>query len=238
MTAPQRAPSSSSPQPRLVQGQRPLVVVHDVALGSIDHLDQLLALEQRKAVAGIDVGGNAAPLELAGVVEHRLLAVGGDDAQAEVHRELRELRLVRPGHRALVEGPDLVVVEIRRHEALRRAHVVEHPDGVAADPVPVEPLGVGSEVAADAGEDQRILAELAQVIGDVARHATKVRLEALDVEGHVQDVDLVRQDVVLEAVGKDHDVIERQRAGDENRHGNPRTAQSRRPRAERQWLPW
>jgi len=143
-----------------------------------------------------------------------------------------------PRLKSIVSSESFASCARRRHEALRRAHVVEHPDGVAADPVPVEPLGVGPKVAADAGEDQRILAELAQVVGDVARHATKVRFEALDVERHVQDVEFVRQDVVLESVGKDHEVIESQRTGDENRHGIPRTAQSRRPLAERQWLPW
>src|SRR5574340_298068 len=38
-------------------------------------------------------------------------------------------------------------------------------------------------------------------------------------EGHVQDVDLLRQDVILEAVMEHHDRVEGDGATDENRHG-------------------
>jgi hypothetical protein len=59
------------------------------------------------------------------------------------------------------------------------------------------------------------------VIGDVRRDAAEMGVEARDVERHVQRVYLVGQDVVREAVREHHDVIERDGAGDQDRHGEP-----------------
>jgi hypothetical protein len=98
---------------------------------------------------------------------------------------------VRARHRTLIERPDLAVLAVGGDEALRRAHVVEHDDAVAADLVPVEPCGVRTEIGADRGEDQRIGAEHAQVIGDVRGDAAEVRVETRDVERHVQRVHLI-----------------------------------------------
>jgi hypothetical protein len=61
------------------------------------------------------------------------------------------------------------------------------------------------------------------VIGDVGRDAAEVCVEARDVERHVQRVHLVGQDVVREAVREHHDVIERDGAGHQDRHGHLRS---------------
>ena len=207
--------------PGLVQGERPLVVVHDVAGRPFDELAQLVAFEDGKAVAGVDERRNASALQGAGVVDHGLLAVRGDDGQVGRLVQVIDPGLVGSGHGALVEGPYLIVVQVGRHEALGGADVVEHPDPTAIDPVSIEPGGVRSEVVAHRREDQRVLAQLAQVIRDVSGHPAEVRVETLDVEGDVQDVKLVRQDVILEPVWKNHDVIQGERARDEDRHAYP-----------------
>ena len=139
-----------------------------------------------------------------------LLAVCGHDGEGDFRIQLGDPRLVGPGHRALVEGPDLVVVEVRGDEGLGSPHVGEHPDRVAPDAVAIEPVGVRTEVVPDGREDQRIRTEPAQQEGDVSGDAAEVGVQAFDVEGDVQDVQLVGKDVVLEAVRKHHDVIEGQ----------------------------
>ena len=85
-------------------------------------------------------------------------------------------------------------------------------------PCSVEPGGVGAEVATRRGQDQRIGAEQAQVVRDVARAAAEELAQLRHVEAHLQHVELVGQDVVLEAILEDHDVIDRDRARDQDRH--------------------
>ena len=159
------------------------------------------------------------------MLEHRALAVRRHDRELERRADVLHTRLVRARHRALVERPDLAVLAVGGDEALRRAHVFEHDDAIAPDPVAIEPRGVRAEVGADRGEDQRIGAEHAQVIGDVGGDAAEVCIEARDVERDVQRVHLIRQDVVREAVRKHHDVIERDGAGHQD--GHARTSRSR-----------
>ena len=92
----------------------------------------------------------------------------------------------------------------------------------AVDAVAVQPIRVRAEVAARRREDQRIFAEHLQIKGNVPRRATKMRLQARDVERNVQRVELVGENVVLEMVREDHDVIERNGSGHVDRHVSSR----------------
>jgi len=68
---------------------------------------------------------------------------------------------VRTPHRAYVERPDLIVVEVGRDEALRGAQLVDHVNRRAPDIATIEVRSVRSEVVSHRCEDQRILTEQA-----------------------------------------------------------------------------
>ena len=105
------------------------------------------------------------------------------------------------------------------HEVTRR--VLDHAQMGAVDPAGVHPFGVGREVDPDGAHRQRRAAQQLQVVGDVARAAAELPPHLRHEERDVQDMDLVRQDVVLEAVLEDHDVVVGERATDQRRHGMP-----------------
>ena len=79
---------------------------------------------------------------------------------------------------------------------------------------------IGSGVVAHRRHDERIAAEQLQVVGDIAGAAAEFAPQLRYEEGHVQDVDLVRQDVVLEMAMEDHDVVVGDRAADQGAHVN------------------
>jgi len=84
--------------------------------------------------------------------------------------------------------------------------------------VSVEALGVGAEVVADRCHDQRLAAQQLQVVGDVAGAAAVFAAHLRHQERHVQHVDLVWQDVMLEVVLEHHDRVEGEGAADEGTH--------------------
>ncbi len=105
------------------------------------------------------------------MLEHALLAVGRDDRYPG-SQAFADAILVREVHRSGMESGDLVVVEIRRDVGAGGRLARQRADPVAADAVAVEPGGVGVEVAAHRRQHQRLLAEQAEVVGDVRRAAS------------------------------------------------------------------
>ena len=112
-----------------------------------------------------------------------------------------------------MEGDDLVVIEIGDDKGLGGVDIGEHADRVATDAEGVEPRRVGGKIRARGGEEQRILAEQPQPVGDISRRSAKGLAQRGDVEGHVEHVQLIGEDVMAEAIGKHHDAVDRQRAG-------------------------
>jgi hypothetical protein len=195
-----------------------LVVVHREAFRAGEHAPQVVPREHRQALAGIEHVGNAGGREVARVLEHPLAAVGRDDREGDAAR-LRDAVRVGIGHRARMEGRDLVVIHVGGDEGLGR-EVLRHALHVLprqAEPVQAQLVGIG--VVAHRGHDERILAQQAQAVGDVAGASPVLASQVRHQEGHVQDVDLVREDVVLELVAEDHDGVVRDAAADQDRHG-------------------
>src|SRR5690606_269048 len=100
----------------------------------------------------------------------------------------------------------------------RGENAVEHHDVILTDPVVVEPRAIRIEVLADRRHRQRILAEELQVVRDIRRAASELPPEPRHEKGHVQDMDLVREDVILERILEDHDVVVGYGAADQCRH--------------------
>ena len=75
------------------------------------------------------------------------------------------------------------------------------------------------EVVSDRRHDAGILAEKFQVVSDVSRGAAEFAPERRHEERDVEDVQLLGEDVIAEAVREHHDGVVRHRAADEDRHG-------------------
>jgi DNA-binding protein YbaB len=183
-----------------------LVVVDDRVVGLLDEGAEFLAVEQRHRLARIEDEGNALLGEFARVLQHAFAAVRRDDAEGDAFDVLHVV-FVRIEHRARMEGGDLVVVHVRGDEALRREQVVVDEHVVEADAAALQMLAIRAEILADRAERDRIVAEQLQVVGDVARAAAELAAHARHEERHVEDVHLVREDVVPELVREDHDRV-------------------------------
>jgi hypothetical protein len=117
-----------------------------------------------------------------------------------------------------MEGGDLVVVVVGGDEGLRREQLVDHLDAIERDALFREPVAVRAEVLAHGRHRDRVAAEQLEVVGDVAGAAAELAAHARHQEGHVEDVHLVRKDVVLELVREHHDGVVGQRAADQGCH--------------------
>ena len=149
---------------------------------------------------------NAGGLELGRMIEHGLLAVRRNDAKSDrvVPGYLVAMVLV---HCAGVEGGDLVVVQIGGDIGLGGELILHAQHEALADSELVEPVGVAVEVGTDGGHRQRVGTEPLQAISDVAGAAAEVAAHLRHQEGYVEHMGLVRQDVILEPVRKDHDGV-------------------------------
>ncbi len=79
-------------------------------------------------------------------------------------------------------------------------------------------LDVAEAVAADRGHHHRLAAEGGEVVGDVAGAAAEFAAQPGHQERDVQDVQLLRQDLVGEPAGKGGDAVERERSADQGGH--------------------
>ncbi|KAG1264749.1 hypothetical protein G6F65_014310 [Rhizopus arrhizus] len=117
-----------------------------------------------------------------------------------------------------MEGGDLVVVVVGGDERLRGEQLIDHAHARQVDAQAFEVFAVRAEVRPHGAHRARLAAQQAQVVGDVAGAATELAAHARHQEGHVQDVHLVRQDVILELVREHHDGVEGKRTTDQSGH--------------------
>ncbi len=122
-------------------------------------------------------------------------------------------------HRPRVEGGNLVVVQIGGDKGLRGKGARHLAHILAAQAQRVESLMVGPGIVADGCHDERIGFEQLEVVGDVARTTTKLATHVGHQKCHVQDVNLLRENVFLEAIMEHHDGVVGDRTAHENGHG-------------------
>ena len=125
-------------------------------------------------------------------------------------------------HGAGVETGDLVVRLVRGDVGPGREFLLHGADALNRDAVLLEPCVVGGEVPAHLAQEDRLLAEQGQVVGDVAARAAEPLVQAVHQETDVQDVNLVGQDMVGEFVGKGHDAVKGKGAGNVDLHFSSR----------------
>ncbi|MNR18002.1 hypothetical protein D3C85_1347010 [compost metagenome] len=103
-------------------------------------------------------------------------------------------------HRAGMEGHQLVAILVGDAEALRGVLAADGADEAVVDAGALQVLAVGLEVLAHRAHHQRCLAEQAQAVGDVAGRAAKLAAHGRHLEGGRDLVQLIGQNMVIEAV--------------------------------------
>src|SRR5690554_7807463 len=101
-----------------------------------------------------------------------------------------------------MEGGNLVIVDISGDVSLRGVAARYHTEIAPLNTATLQPLGVGRKVCTHRRQRQRLAAQQLQVIGDVAGAAPKFLTQLGHQEGDVQDVDLIRQNVITKAVSE------------------------------------
>ncbi len=156
---------------------------------------EIVAVEHRQALTGIEHERDACLGELPRVIDHRLAAVRRDHAPAE-SRVGRDRDLVGMTHRAGMEGGDLVVVHVGRDVGLGgkgRRHLEQEAPRYT---VLIHPGGIGREIVADRAHRFTLAAEQLQIEGDVAGAAAELAAQLRHQKRHVQHMDLIRQDLI------------------------------------------
>ena len=82
----------------------------------------------------------------------------------------------------------------------------------------VEAIQVRCGVITDGSHDHWRATEQHEVVSDVAGATAKLATHLGHKESHVQDMNLLGQDVILESIRKDHDVVEGKRTANKCRH--------------------
>ncbi len=170
------------------------VVVDRHVARRVDHGHELRAVEQRHALARVEDVRDARLRELRGMRAHAFLAVGCDDAKADVGH-VGHTALMRIVHGARVKRRDLVVVEVGDDERLPRVRAGHVSHAVDRDAERREPLLVLDAVVADGRHHDGLAADLLQVVGDVARASAPLPAHLADLERHGEHMRLVGQDV-------------------------------------------
>jgi len=129
-----------------------------------------------------------------------------------------DVALVRVIHGAGMKRGDLVVVQIGGDERLRGELARDALHVARVNAQALQPVQIGLAILAHGGHHQRFAAQLLQVVGDVASGAAEFPAHLGGEEAHVEDVQLVGQQVVPEAVGKHHDGVVGNRSGDQRLH--------------------
>ena len=151
------------------------------------------------------------------MLQHGVAPIGGDDAQAHTF-DRTDLDLVGQAHRTRVKGGDLVVVAVGHDHRLRGIGVGHgaHPTGVNAQAL--QALDVGATVVAQSRHRVSLATELVQAVSDVARAAAIVTAQSRHQKRHIQNVQLVGQDLLGKAPFKIHDGVKSQGSTNQRSH--------------------
>src|SRR5271167_1351782 len=99
-----------------------------------------------------------------------------------------------------MKGGDLIVIEVGGDESLRREGSIDHFDVLDGDSLRLHAFLVWPKIMTGGGHDKAAFAEQFQSIGDVRGAAAELAAHLRYQERHIQNMNLVRKDVRLEAV--------------------------------------
>jgi hypothetical protein len=123
-------------------------------------------------------------------------------------------------HRARVERRDLVVVGVRDDDGLGRVGVLREKDAARVDAQRAQALEIGRAVVAERGQNDGLAAERPQRVGDVPGAPAVFALQRGHEKRHIQDVQLLRKDLLGKAAVKRRDGVEGEGSADQGGHGN------------------
>jgi hypothetical protein len=205
----------------LALDHRRLVLVGEQVGRAVDEVADQVTLAEGELLARVGDEAVAALPALAGVPEHALGVVGGDQhevGRTDLRHDRRELHQPGLAHRPGIEGGEL------RHRAVRGAHETRRVPGVgdahvrAVDAVPLEPAAVVGEVLTGRADQHRTQPEAAQAEAHVGGHSPAPDLEVVDQEGDRDLVELVDDQGVLEPSGEGHQVVGGDGSADQQGH--------------------
>ena len=134
------------------------IIVHRDPVRLFDETLQVLTIEHRHALTGIEDKRNPRGLELRGVFDHALPTVWRNDPNRHA-LGIGDLVTRRVFHRAGMEGRDLVIREIGRDEGLCGQRSQRHFHMRALDTALVHPIGIGREINAHGAHGNGLAAE-------------------------------------------------------------------------------
>ena len=149
--------------------------------------------------------------------KHPVSSVRSNDAQRRTFG-IGNFVEVREAHGAGVESGNLIVVQIRCNECLRGKASGDAAHVRARNPQVVQSKEIGISVIANGGHDQRFTTQQLKIVGNVSRTPSELTAHFRYQECDIQNVDLLRQNMVLETIMKNHDVVVRDGAADERGH--------------------
>ncbi len=130
----------------------------------------------------------------------------------------RELDVAGLAHRAGIERADLAHVLVGGADEAGRVRGLADQQRAAVDVVALQPRPVVVEVTTDRADEDRVQAELAHPERDVRRDAAAPDHEIVDEERQRDLVQLIGDELVGEPSGEMHQVIGRDRTGDNDLH--------------------
>ena len=123
------------------------------------------------------------------------------------------------GHGTGVEGRDLVVVAVGHDHGLGGVGVVQLTHIARLDAQSAHAAQVAGAILAHGGHGQGLAAKQLQAVGDVAGTATEIAAQRRHQERHVQDVQLLRQDLIGKLALKTHDGVKGEGTANQCSHG-------------------
>ena len=160
-------------------------------------------------------------MKLLGVLQHTVARVRCQDAQFDT---LRVAYLVHVGrrHGTGVKGGDLIGVQIGCNKCLRHESAWHFTDMRARNVQHFKAFAIRTEIVAHCRHDQRFTAQKFQVIRDVTAGTTKFPPHIRHHKRHIEDVDLIGENMLPEFAVKNHDGVVGERTADQDGHAkNP-----------------
>jgi hypothetical protein len=118
-----------------------------------------------------------------------------------------------------MKSRDLVVVAVRHDHRLGRIGVRHLANEFSTDAQLVQTGHILGTVAAHGGHGQGCTAQLLQAIGDIAGTAAKLAAQSRHQKRHIEDVQLVRQNLLGKSPFKTHDGVKGKGTTNYSRHG-------------------